>query len=58
MRLSSPCLDYAALDVESNWTHRGAPLEDGWLAIHWGLWELYWKPLRKQDISDHKELEK
>lgn len=26
--------------------------------VRWGLWELYWKPLWKQDISDRRELEK
>lgn len=54
MRLYSTRLDYTPLNVESNWTHkRGFPR--GRLDMHGGLWELYWKPLRKQDISDHRE---
>lgn len=26
--------------------------------ICWGLWDLYWKPLRELDISDHREQDK
>lgn len=48
--------DYTALNVGPNWTHEGG-FPGGWLDIHWGLWELYWKPLRKQDISDRREQE-
>lgn len=57
MRLSNTCLDYTTLNVGPNWTHEGGS-PGGWLDIRWGLWELYWKPLRKQDISDHREIEK
>lgn len=57
MRLSSVCLDYTTLNVGPNWMHEGG-FPGGWLDTHWGLWELYWKPLRKQDISDRREQEK
>lgn len=57
MKLSSTCLDYTSLNLGPNWMHGGGSPE-GWLDIHWGLWEPYWKPLRKQDISDRREQEK
>lgn len=57
MTLCSTCLDYTTLNVGSNWTHKGGS-PGGWLHICWGLWDLYWKPLRKQDISDRREQDK
>lgn len=57
MRLSRTCLDYTTPNAGPNWAHEGGS-SGGWLDIQWGLWELYWKPLRKQDISDRRELEK
>lgn len=33
------------------------PLEDGWIYAG-DSWNFYWKPLRKQDISDRREQEK
>lgn len=40
---------------ESDWTHKGGSpgLEHDYIC-----WDLYWKPLRKQDISDRREQEK
>lgn len=57
MRLRSTRLDCTTLNVGPNWMHGGGS-PGGWLDIRWGLWELYWKPLRKQDISDRREQEK
>lgn len=45
-------------DLWSNWTDSGGGSPGGWLDLCWGPWDLYWKPLRKQDISDHREQDK
>lgn len=61
MTLYSASLDYTNRNERSNWTHKGgSPSSRGRTAgdICWGLWDLYWKPLRELDISDHREQDK
>lgn len=61
MTLFSAGLDYTSRNEGSNWTHKGgSPSSPGRTAgdICWGLWDLYWKPLRELDISDHREQDK
>lgn len=61
MTLCSAGLDYTNRNEGSNWTHKGgSPSSLGRTAgdICWGLWDLYWKPLRELDISDRREQDK